>query len=150
MSNFCSDASHLEKKHEIYSLINDMCISMWGHQRRIISRKKKYDEKTEKETEVTRFPAPGFEPWPRTATWCGQMLYPLSCGELVNIIGWILKSSFRCPTHCKDQALKHMRYSIGRKESPLQWFAIDPISKKKPSPLRLAVSYKKHLSPFIL
>ena len=150
MSNFGFDASHLEKKHAIYSLISDMCISMWGHQRRIISHKKKYDEKTEKETKVTRFPAPGFEPWPRTAKWCGQMLYTLSCVELVNIAGWILKSCFRCPTYCKDQALKHMRYSIGRKESPLQWFAIDPISKKKPSPLKLAVSYKKHLSPFIL
>ena len=44
----------------------------------------KYDEKTKKGTKMTRFPVPGFEPRPRTATWCSQMLYPLSCGELVD------------------------------------------------------------------
>ena len=66
---------------------------------------------------MTRFPAPGFEPWPRTATWCGQMLYPLSCGELVNIYEYILNSYVRCRTQCKDQAHKHRSYSIGRQES---------------------------------
>ena len=50
---------------------------------------------------MTSFPAPGIEPWPRTATWCSQMLYPLSCGELVSMMDWILKSCFRCPAHRK-------------------------------------------------
>ena len=132
MNDFCSKASpqflHLERKQAIYSMINDICISTWGHQGRIISKGKNMMRTAKKETKMTSFPAPGIEPWPRTATWCGQMLYPLSCGELVNINGWILKSSFRCPTHCKDQAKKHMPSSMRRKQSPLQWFATESIS----------------------
>ena len=48
--------------------------------------------KKKRKTKMTSFPAPGIEPWPRTATWCGQMLYPLSCGELVGMYDWTLKS----------------------------------------------------------
>ena len=126
--NFNRLILHFERKQAIYSMINDICISIRGHQGRIISKGKNMMRTAKKETKMTRFPAPGIEPWPRTATWCGQMLYPLSCGELVNINGWILKSSFRCPTHCKDQAKKHMPSSMRRKQSPLQWFATESIS----------------------
>ena len=51
--------------------------------------------------------------------------------------------------HCKDQALKHMRCSTGRKESPLQWFAIDLISKKKLFPRRFAGSMRDYRFSFI-
>ena len=105
--------------------------------------------KPKKEAKMTRFPAPGFEPWPRTATWCSQMLYPLSCGELVNNADGILKSCFRRLTHCKDQAWKHTCYSIGRREFSLQWFAIDPNSEKKLFPLRFAIFMKVYLSSLI-
>ena len=86
-------------------------------QRRVIRKEKDMMRKMKKKkrTKMTSFPAPGIEPWPRTATWCGQMLYPLSCGELVCMEAWILKLCFRCLTYCKDQAYKHMRYSIGQK-----------------------------------
>ena len=47
--------------------------------------------------------------------------------------------------HCKDQALKHMRYSRERKRSPLQWFAIDSVGKKKLFPLRFADFMKDYL-----
>ena len=119
-----SSMLHFEQKQAIYPMINDMCNSISGHQRLIISKKKNMMSKQKREIKMTRIPAPGIEPWPRTATWCGQMLYPLSCGELVNILGWILESCLRCPTHCKDQAWKHKRSSIGQKESRfngLQW-----------------------------
>ena len=68
------------------------------------ARRKIWWENPKKGTKMTRFPAPGFEPWPRTATWCGQMLYPLSCGELVDNSSWILKSCFRRSMHRKDEA----------------------------------------------
>ena len=42
-----------------------------------------------------------------------------------------------------------MRCSTGRKESPLQWFAIDLISKKKLFPRRFAGSMKDYLFSFI-
>ena len=56
----------------------------------------------------------------------------------------ILNSCIRCSTHCKDQALTHWRYSIEEKESLLQWFVIDSISKKN-FVLRFAVPFKKYL-----
>ena len=62
-----------------------MCISISGHQRPIISKDKIMRRKPKKLTKMTRFPSPGFDPWPRTATWYGQMLYPLSCEEFVNV-----------------------------------------------------------------
>ena len=79
-------------------------------QRRVIRKeknmmrklKKKKKKGKKKKTKMTSFPASGIEPWPRTATWCGQMLYPLSCGELVSMWDWTLMSCFRCPTCCKD------------------------------------------------
>ena len=117
--------------------------------KRLLVKKKLSVEKTKKETKTTRFPAPGFEPWPRTATWCSQMLYPLSCGELVNNADGILKSCFRRLTHCKDQAWKHTCYSIGRREFSLPWFAIDPNNEKKLFPLRFAIFMKVYLSSLI-
>ena len=42
--------------------------------------------------------------------------------------------------HCKDQAWKHKRSSIGQKRISIQWFAMDSIGKKKLWPLRFAVS----------
>ena len=144
MSNFCSDASHLKQKRAIYSLVKDMCISTWGHWKHFISW-----EKNVMRNQMKKFPAPGFEPWPRTATWCSQILYPLNCGELVDHAVWILKSCFRCPMHCKDQALKHMRYSREWKRSPLQWFAIDSVGKKKLFPPRFADFMKDYLFSFI-
>ena len=148
MSNFCSDASHLEKKHEIYSLINDMCISQTS----------KTDYQPEEKIWWENRKRNRSDKIPRARVWTlttdrnmvRSNALPTELRGTCQHRRLNLKSCFRCPTHCKDQALKHMCYSIGRKESPLQWFAIDPISKKKPSPLRLAVSYKKHLSPFIL
>ena len=118
-----SSILHFEQRQAIHPMINDFCNSISGHQRLIISKKKNMMCK-QKRNKNDKIPATGIEPWPRTATWCGQMLYPLSCGELVNILGWILESCFRCPTHCNDQAWKHKRSSIGRKESRfngLQW-----------------------------
>ena len=101
-----------------------ICVTVYQDINDLLSARRKIWWVRKKEIKMTRFPATGIEPWPRTATWCGQMLYPLSCGELVNILGWILESCFRCPTHCNDQAWKHKRSSIGRKESRfngLQW-----------------------------
>ena len=115
----------LEQK--AYNLIDDkwyVCQYM-RTQKKYYQQGEKYDENQKLGTKMTRFPAPGFEPWPRTATWCSQMLYPLSCGELVNFWGWISNSYVRCPPHCKNQAYKHRRYHRGRQESPFQWFAID-------------------------
>ena len=60
-----------------------------------------------------------------------------------------LNSCFRLSMHCKDQAKKQKCYFIGRKESPLLWFAIDLISKKKPSPLTFVISMKDYLFSFI-
>ena len=101
-----------------------ICVTVYQDINDILSARRKIWWVRKKGIKMTRFPATGIEPWPRTATWCGQMLYPLSCGELVNIKGWILKSCFGCPKHVKDQAWKHKHSSIGRKESRfngLQW-----------------------------
>ena len=68
-------------------MINDICINNYwqlGERYDVKNEKEKKKKKIiKKEDKNDKFPAPGIEPWPRTASWCGQMLYPLSCGELV-------------------------------------------------------------------
>ena len=130
---------HFEQKNVIDLMINDMCINKNRRHRRVIRkeknmmRKMKKKKGKKKKTKMTSFPAPGIEPWPRTATWCSQMLYPLSCGELVGMWDWTLKSCFRCPT----------------KETSLQWFGIVSISERKLFRLKFPASIQKYVFTFI-
>ena len=117
-------------------MINDMCIKKKKKTSKTCYQEgERYDEKNEKKesTKMTSFPAPGIEPWPRTATWCGQMLYPLSCGELVGMWDWTLKSCFRCSTM----------------ETSLQWFGIVSISERKLFRLKFPASIQKYVFTFI-
>ena len=98
-------------------------------------QRQKYDEKTKKETKWQDSPRQDLIPDH------GPQHGAVRCSTY-----WasILNSSIRCSTHCKDQALTHWRYSIEEKESLLQWFVIDSISKKN-FVLRFAVPFKKYL-----
>ena len=63
MNNFCFDVSHLKEKRAIYLLVKDICALANEDIENVLSaRRKKFDDKTEKEAKMTRFPAPGFEP----------------------------------------------------------------------------------------
>ena len=126
---------HFEQKNVIDLMINDMCIKRKKTSKTCYQEGERYDEKNEKKesTKMTSFPAPGIEPWPRTATWCSQMLYSLSCGELVGMWDWTLKSCFRCPT----------------KETSLQWFGIVSISERKLFRLIFPASIQKYVFTFI-
>ena len=84
----------LEQKHTIYSMINDMCISISGHQRPIISKEKNMIKKIKKETKKQNS--------------LRQNLTLIS-DTLVNIIGSVLNSCFKFPLHCKRTSLTKKR-----------------------------------------
>ena len=138
----------LEQERTIYSMIKDMCLSVWRHQRHIIDKKKNM---MENQIRNKNDKIPRARIWTLT-TDCNMVQSNALPTELRGTCQYLrlnLNSCFRLSMHCKDQAKKQKCYFIGRKESPLLWFAIDLISKKKPSPLTFVISMKDYLFSFI-
>ena len=104
-------------------MINDMCNSISGHQRHIISKKKNMMSK-KKRNKNDKIPRD--RDWTlttdRNMVWSDAL--PTELRGTCQNLRLNLNSCFRCPKHWKDQAWKHRRSSIGRKESRfngLQW-----------------------------